>query len=40
MVDSDYFSELDLLLIIQSDRILLDSSKHTYMIEMYSFCYC
>jgi|688.fasta_scaffold104354_6 hypothetical protein len=35
MVDCDYFTELDLLLVIESNRILLDSTKYDYIVEMY-----
>lgn len=34
MVDCDYFTELDQLLILESDRILLDSTKYDYVVEM------
>jgi len=34
MVDCDYFTELDKLLVLESNRILLDSTKYDYIIEM------
>lgn len=34
MVDCDYFTEVDQLLVIESNRILLDNTRYDYLIEM------
>lgn len=39
MVDCDFFTEFNQLLIIENNRILLDSKNTDYTIEMYNFIY-